>query len=84
MAHSRYPKQHTARLSDAQIAHEAARRLAWDTAVPIHRVTVEVRDGRLTLSGELQRDAQKIAVLEDVTRLFGVARVCDRLVVRRA
>jgi osmotically-inducible protein OsmY len=91
MTHSRFARSDTAgpddafsvRLSDAQIAGEATRRLAWDAAVPERTVTVEVRDGRITLLGELRRDAQRIAALEDVARLFGVTGVRDRLVVKR-
>jgi osmotically-inducible protein OsmY len=72
------------RLTDAHIAAEAARRLAWDSAVPPHAVHVKVARGRVTLSGELQREAQRIAMLEDVTRLFGVTGIADRTVVRTA
>ncbi|MFL9962327.1 BON domain-containing protein [Paraburkholderia sediminicola] len=70
------------RLSDAQIAAEAIRRLAWDAAVPDHTVKVKVSRGRITLRGELQREQQKAAALEDVTRLFGVTGVSDRTVVK--
>ena len=71
-----------ARLSDAQIALEAIRRLAWDAAVPEHTVKVKVSRGRITLHGELQREQQKAAVLEDVSRLFGVTGISDRTVVK--
>jgi osmotically-inducible protein OsmY len=74
----------SARLTDAQIAAEAARRLAWDSAVPPHVVRVKVARGRITLSGELQREAQRAAMLEDVTRLFGVTGIADRTVVKSA
>lgn len=70
------------RLSDAQIAAEATRRLAWDSAVPEHSIKVKVSHGRITLHGELQREQQKAAALEDVTRLFGVTGVSDHTVVR--
>lgn len=70
------------RLSDAQIAAEATRRLAWDALIPARSVTVKVSRGRLTLLGELQRDQQRSAALEDVTRLFGVTGVLDRVVVK--
>jgi osmotically-inducible protein OsmY len=72
----------TTRLSDAQIATEAIRRLAWDAAVPEHMVKVKVSRGRITLRGELQREQQKAAALEDVTLLFGVTGVSDRTVVK--
>jgi osmotically-inducible protein OsmY len=76
------PKAVNARLSDAQIAAEATQRLAWDAAVPEHAVKVHVSRGRITLRGELQRDQQRAAALEDVTRLFGVTGVSDRTVVK--
>lgn len=67
----------SARLSDAHIAAEATRRLAWDNAVPAHTVSVKVARGRITLLGELEKDQQRTAALEDVTRLFGVTGVRD-------
>lgn len=72
----------TGRLSDVQIATEATRRLAWDAAVPDHSVKVTVTAGRITLRGELRRDQQRIAALEDITRLFGVTGVTDHTVVK--
>ncbi|PQV49234.1 BON domain-containing protein [Paraburkholderia sp. BL21I4N1] len=84
MPHSRSTKHGgtAARLTDAQIAAEATRRLAWDTAVPEHAVKVNVAAGRITLHGELQRDQQRTAALEDVTRLFGVTGVLDRTTIK--
>ncbi|ASW00983.1 BON domain-containing protein [Paraburkholderia aromaticivorans] len=70
------------RLSDAQIAVEATRRLAWDAAVPEHAVKVHVSRGRITLRGELQCDEQRTAALEDVTRLFGVTGISDHTVIK--
>jgi osmotically-inducible protein OsmY len=61
---------------------EATRRLAWDAAVPDHAVKVQVSRGRITLHGELQRDQQRTAALEDVTRLFGVTGVLDHTVIK--
>ncbi|WP_025597624.1 BON domain-containing protein [Burkholderia sp. WSM2230] len=92
MAHSRFATPHNGdsdhangvRLSDDAIAAEAMRRLAWDAAVPRRTIDVEVHDGCVTLHGELEQPAQKLAALQDVTRLFGVSGVCDRLVVKEA
>jgi osmotically-inducible protein OsmY len=67
-----------ARLHDDEIAAEVVTRLAWDAAVPPDALKVSVERGRVTLFGELKRDAQRIAALEDVSRLFGVAGVRDR------
>jgi osmotically-inducible protein OsmY len=72
------------RLSDAHIAAEAVRRLAWDAGIPPHTVRVKVSHGRIMLAGELQGEQQRIAMLEDVTRLFGVTGVDDRTVIRTA
>ncbi|CAH2794487.1 MAG: transport-associated [uncultured Paraburkholderia sp.] len=74
----------TVRLTDKQLAEEAARRLAWDVAVPESTVKVSVYDGRITLQGELERAQQRDAALEDVTRLFGVTGVSDETVVKTA
>ncbi|RAS22295.1 BON domain-containing protein [Paraburkholderia bryophila] len=84
MPHKRSTKHPTTRprLTDAQIAAEATRRLAWDSAVPEHAITVKVAAGRVTLHGELQRDQQRAAALEDVTRLFGVTGVSDRTTIK--
>jgi osmotically-inducible protein OsmY len=87
MPHARSAKLNAAsavspRLSDAQIAAEAIRRLAWDAAIPQNMVKVEVSRGRITLLGELQRDQQRTAALEDVTRLFGVTGVSDHTIVK--
>ncbi|WP_144142085.1 BON domain-containing protein [Paraburkholderia sp. BCC1884] len=71
------------RLSDAHIAAEATRRLAWDDAVPAHTLTVEVAHGRITLLGELAEDRQRTAALEDITRLFGVTGVRDHTTIKR-
>jgi osmotically-inducible protein OsmY len=70
------------RLSDAQIAWEVRRRLAWDAAVPDNALKIKVTDGRIRLFGELQRDQQRVAALEDITRLFGVAGVADHTTVK--
>lgn len=70
------------RLTDEQIAAEATRRLAWDSAVPEHAIKVKVAAGRITLHGELQRDQQRTAALADVTRLFGVTGVSDRTTIK--
>jgi osmotically-inducible protein OsmY len=67
---------------DERLAVEVTRRLAWDSWVPKDIVRVKVEQGWVTLQGELERDRQKVAVMEDVSRLFGVAGVLDRTTVR--
>ncbi|KAE8759071.1 BON domain-containing protein [Paraburkholderia madseniana] len=70
------------RLTDEQIAAEATRRLAWDTAVPPNTLQVKVSHGRITLLGVLQHNEQRAAALEDVSRLFGVTGVSDHAIVK--
>ncbi|KPD18770.1 transporter [Burkholderia sp. ST111] len=67
----------SSRLSDGQVAAEARTRLAWDATVPKNAIKVKVSHGRITLLGELHREQQRTAALEDVTRLFGVTGVSD-------
>jgi osmotically-inducible protein OsmY len=72
-----------ARLCDDQIAAQALMRLAWDAWVPREMLRVTVEQGRITLAGQVERDEQKAAALEDVGRLFGVRAVSDRITVGR-
>jgi osmotically-inducible protein OsmY len=72
----------TAKLRDDQIAAEALTRLAWDTWVPQDAIKVKVEHGWVTLIGQVDRNEQKAAALEDVSRLFGVAGVSDHMTVK--
>jgi osmotically-inducible protein OsmY len=71
-----------AKLRDDQIAAEALTRLAWDTCVPQGAIKVKVEHGWITLIGQVDRNEQKAAALEDVSRLFGVAGVSDHMTVK--
>lgn len=70
------------RMRDEQIAQEVLTRLAWDAWVPRGVIQVKIEQGWVTLLGELERDEQKAAALEDVSRLSGVAGVTDLTTVR--
>ncbi|HZZ11843.1 MAG TPA: BON domain-containing protein [Paraburkholderia sp.] len=72
-----------ARFPDARIAAEATLRLAWDASVPRNTIRVRVHKGHITLEGKLRGNPQRLAALEDVTRLFGVTGVTDHLIVTR-
>jgi osmotically-inducible protein OsmY len=76
------PAAGTAQLRDDQIAAQAVTRLAWDTWVPQDAIKVKVEHGWITLIGQVDRDEQKAAALEDVSRLFGVAGVSDHTTVK--
>lgn len=69
---------------DDQIAAEVLTRLAWDSWVPRDALKVKVEQGWVTLIGQLDRDRQKAAALEDVSRLFGVAGVTDLTTLTRS
>jgi osmotically-inducible protein OsmY len=44
---------------------------------------VKIERGHVTLLGQVDRDEQRSAALEDVTRLFGVTGVSDQTTVTR-
>jgi len=67
---------HPAR-TDAGLADAVARALAWDLWVPHQRLRVTVRDGRVTLEGEVDSRFQKEAAVLDVSRLPGVRGIID-------
>jgi osmotically-inducible protein OsmY len=69
---------------DDQLAVEVLRRLAWDVWVPKDVLKVKIEHGHVTLLGQLDRDEQRSAALEDVTRLFGVTGVSDQTTVKSA
>jgi osmotically-inducible protein OsmY len=68
--------------SDADIAAAALGRLFWDVAVPRDRVLVEVEDGWVTLTGELDGHHQREAVEQDIRGLHGVVGVSNRIVLK--
>lgn len=72
----------SAKLHDDQIAAHALARLAWDAWVPQGALKVKVERGWVTLIGQVDRNEQRAAALEDVSRLFGVAGVSDSMTVK--
>jgi osmotically-inducible protein OsmY len=70
------------RREDAQIRGAALRALEWNVAVPANRVAVDVEEGRVTLSGEVDWPYQARAASDVVLSLFGVLGVTNDLQVR--
>ena len=68
---------------DDLLAAEVLRRLDWDAWLPKDVFKVRVEHGHLTLLGQVERDELRLAALEDVSRLFGVTGVSDRVTVKR-
>ena len=53
--------------------------LHWDLVVPRHRVTVEVKDGWVTMSGVVDRPYQRTSAESDARRVPGVAGVTNQI-----
>jgi osmotically-inducible protein OsmY len=68
--------------SDDSIADEVRRVLEWDTLVPQDRIDVQVRDGTVTLSGQVDREHQRTAAEQAVEPLVGLTGVVNRITVR--
>jgi osmotically-inducible protein OsmY len=70
------------RRTDADIADAAVRALEWDTGVPDDRITVVVRDGWLTLEGDMDWWHQREAAERAVRPLAGLEGVTNQVVVK--
>lgn len=68
--------------TDTAIAEAAANALRWDTVVPSDRISVTVRDGWVTLEGDVDWYFQKEAAERDVRNLIGVKGVTNLIRVR--
>ena len=65
--------------TDADIARSALQMLAWDTVVPRDHVTVTVRDGWMTLEGEVKWEYQRTDAERAVRYLSGVRGVTNNV-----
>lgn len=70
------------RRDDADIARAAVNLLSWLAGVPRGAVAVEVEEGRVTLSGQLEWTYQRHAASEAVQDLAGVVSVCNLIVIK--
>ncbi|MDB5971210.1 MAG: ornithine aminotransferase [Hydrocarboniphaga sp.] len=68
-------RQQTAALDDEQIAARAVRVIEWDSQLPRGAISVTVEQGRLSLSGVVDRDSQRRAAEADVAGIRGVTSV---------
>ncbi|MBV8104994.1 MAG: BON domain-containing protein [Hyphomicrobiales bacterium] len=53
--------------------------LYWDLAVPPHRVRVDVKNGRVTMSGIVDRPYQRACAESDARRVPGVVGVSNQI-----
>ena len=69
-------------LTDADIAKSALQMLAWDTVVPKDHVKVTVRDGWMTLEGEVDWEYQRTDAERAVRYLSGVKGVINTVTLK--
>jgi osmotically-inducible protein OsmY len=67
------------RFEDDQIRGIALQVLIWDPDVPDDRIDVKVKNGWLTLKGEVRYQHQSDAAFDDVSRLRGVGGISNEI-----
>jgi len=72
------------RLTDEELARRAINILHWDNSVPNERIELTVRDGLVTLSGDVSWRFQREAAEDAIRRLSGVKDVLNNILVRPA
>ena len=68
--------------TDAQLQTDITRELEWDPRVNEKEIAIAVRDGVVTLAGNVDNFAQKYAAERAAERVSGVRAVADDLTVR--
>lgn len=68
--------------TDLQLQEDVLQELQWDPAVPASALGVDVKDGIVTVSGQLENGAQKWHALRAVQRVAGVQGLASALAVR--
>ena len=68
--------------SDSDIAASAVRILAWNSLVPRDRVVVEIANGWLTLTGEVDWQFERQAAERAVRDLYGVKGVVNEITIK--
>ena len=69
------------RREEDEIRGAALQSLVWDADVP-NSVDVSVRDGWVTLKGQVSEQYQSDAAYDDVSRLYGVYGITNEIVVK--
>lgn len=68
--------------SDTEIAQAALHSLRWHTWVPSERIQVEVDQGWVTLSGDVDWQYQLVSAEQSVRNLLGVRGISNRIVLK--
>jgi osmotically-inducible protein OsmY len=72
----------TAKRSDTDLAKAAVQALDWDVRIPQKRITATVRDGWVSLEGEVEWNFQREEAGKSVRRLKGVIGVSNMITVK--
>jgi osmotically-inducible protein OsmY len=67
---------------DAEIRGAALQVLMWDSELPVGAIDVKVADGWVTLEGYVHHQYQSDAAFDDVSKLFGIYGVTNKITVR--
>jgi len=76
--------QRSGQVPDKRISQKVEQRVSRAGLGSQSRITVQVRDGDVTLSGTLQYDSQRRPVLHAARGVEGVRRIVDQLQVKAA
>lgn len=68
--------------ADDEIAKRAVDILGWDTLIPRNAIQITVREGWITLTGNVDWYYQKKAAEDDVRKLFGVRGVTSNIAIK--
>jgi|SRR5271157_1430612 len=68
--------------NDADIAEATVNALEWNMMVPHDRIKVEVQDGKVILSGEVDWEYQRVAAYNAVCCLVGVKGVINQISIK--
>lgn len=70
--------------TDKEIAKAVVNALSWNSSVPDDKLSIEVRDGWVYLSGKLEWHYQKDAARKAVENLLGVKGVINNITLKQA
>jgi osmotically-inducible protein OsmY len=68
--------------NDAELRQAVLDKLEWEPSIKSTKIGVGVDDGVVTLNTEVESYAEKVAVLDTASRVFGVRAVADEIKVR--
>jgi osmotically-inducible protein OsmY len=69
-------------LTDTEVAASVVSTLRWNTVIPDEQIKIKVTDGRVFLSGEVDWNFQRDAVLNAIRGLKGVQAVSNEITIK--